>query len=252
MIPLEECEEKMKECLRKYRAVKRMSKTERQQWMTELAKAKENEMKQAIKRSKTLKRRRNKKNPKYMASILKTILSNERMRDIFRRVQYAVGKQRLRDITAVEAQNEEGNWEQVTDQKLITKALVQEYKTKYHQTEDTPPMNQPMVSQIGYLGLGHQTDEILAGRMKRQPGSNRYANMLLTKLKRLDNQLIHPGITRDEYQEGWAKAKERTSSGGAILHFGHCKSMAQDQGMATLDAMFLSSAMKSGYAYSSW
>ena len=252
MIPLEECEEKMKECLRKYRAVKRMSKTERQQWMTELAKAKENEMKQAIKRSKTLKRRRNKKNPKYMASILKTILSNERMRDIFRRVQYAVGKQRLRDITAVEAQNEEGNWEQVTDQKLITKALVQEYKTKYHQTEDTPPMNQPMVSQIGYLGLGHQTDEILAGRMKRQPGSNRYANMLLTKLKRLDNQLIHPGITRDEYQEGWAKAKERTSSGGLTVRFGHCKSMAQDQGMATLDAMFLSSAMKSGYAYSSW
>ena len=152
----------------------------------------------------------------------------------------------------MEVPSTQGGWEQITDHDKISQVLAKEYKHKYHQTENTPPMQQPMLSQLGYLGLGHQTKEILAGRHRRHTGNDRYSNMLLSKLQQIDNIPIQPGITREEYQYRWAKAKEKTSSGGTTLHFGHCKSMAQNNGLAQLDAMFLSSAMKSGYSYSSW
>ena len=251
-LTLEESLRKMKESIQQYRRIKLTAQSERQQWMNELASTRVREMQAETKRRKSLKRKGGKKKKHQIATIVKTIISNERMRDIFRRVQYAVGKQRLRGITAVEAQSHQGGWEQITDHDKISIALAKEYKQKYHQTENTPPMQQPMLSQLGYLGLDHQTKEILEGRYRRQVGNDQYSSLLLSKLQQIDNIPIQPGITREEYQNGWKKAKEKTSSGGIILHFGHCKSMAQNDGLAQLEAMFLSSAMKSGYAYASW
>ena len=55
---------------------------------------------------------------------------------------------------------------------------------------------------------------------------NAYASLLLQNL-----QYIHPedplpiGMTTAEYQVGWNKAKEQTSSGGKVIHFGHCKAI---------------------------
>ena len=48
------------------------------------------------------------------------------------------------------------------------------------------------------------------------------------------------------------KAKETKSSGGSIIHFGHCKSMAQDDELSAMEAAFLSIPLRSGYPYHYW
>ena len=48
------------------------------------------------------------------------------------------------------------------------------------------------------------------------------------------------------------KAKEATSSGGLTVRFGHCKSMAQDNQLSSMEAAFLSIPLQSGYPYQGW
>jgi hypothetical protein len=46
--------------------------------------------------------------------------------------------------------------------------------------------------------------------------------------------------------------KERTSAGGAILHFGHCKAIAYDDELSAMEAAFMSIPLRSGYSYQAW
>ena len=59
-------------------------------------------------------------------------------------------------------------------------------------------------------------------------------------------------MSAEEYSQGWKKAKETKSSGGSIIHFGHCKSMAQDNQLSELEASFLSIPLRSGYPLRAW
>ena len=60
------------------------------------------------------------------------------------------------------------------------------------------------------------------------------------------------GISRQDYQSGWKKAKETKSSGGVTIHFGHCKAMAQDDNLSEMESAFLSIPLRSGYPYQYW
>ena len=59
-------------------------------------------------------------------------------------------------------------------------------------------------------------------------------------------------MSAKEYSQGWKKAKETKSSGGTIIHFGHCKSMAQDKQLSEMEAAFLSIPLRSGYPLQAW
>ena len=248
----EQSVENLKKTLRQYRKFKRTATSERHHWLTELAKSREQVLNNRMTNTPHHKKESKRNKKSYLPAIIRNIQSNEKIRNLFRRIKYAVKPQQLQGITAIEVTNSQGQIEQITDVNRMAAALRDEYKRKYHQTENTPPMKQPLLSQIGELGIGRQTEDILRGKFQPKPRSDHYANILMQKLSRIDDKMITPGITTEDYQEGWRKAKERTSSGGTILHFGHCKSMAQDDGLSHLDAMFLSTAMKTGYAYSEW
>ena len=70
-----------------------------------------------------------------------------------------------------------------------------------------------------------------------------YGKFLITKTYQLE---FHPNsINKDG-------AKESKSSGGQIIHFGHCKCMAQDNSLSELEASFLSIPLQSGYPYEYW
>ena len=66
------------------------------------------------------------------------------------------------------AKNDKGEWIEQHDPSNIFRALINEYKAKYHQTERTPPMTTPLVQYLGYLGMGRHSDNVLASRESRK------------------------------------------------------------------------------------
>ena len=101
--------------------------------------------------------------------------------------------------------------------------------------------------------MGPNCNDVLAGNPQTIPAAKPYSMRLLHKLRRIRGyQDIPVGISKQDYQTGWKKAKEATSSCGTILHFGHCKTMAQDDQLAEMEASFLSIPLRSGYPYHAW
>ena len=141
----------------------------------------------------------------------------------------------------VVAPDQSGVWKEITDPKGITSALIKEYRAKYHQTDNTPPMNTPMKQYLGSFGISEGGSEVLEGNLRNIPCLQPYSMRLLQQLRKINNfEPIPIGMSATEYSQGWKKAKETRSSGGTIIHFGHCKSLAQDRQLSEMEASFLS------------
>ena len=253
--PLGEMQQNLREHLKLYRKFKEHNAgITRANWLEDLAIARAQD---AAKKHTSKRRKRttlHQKGPTInTATAIKALKLTESMRKMYRRINHVVGKNRFNGITMVMAKNGRGEWEQVTDHATINRALIDEYRRKYHQTENTPPMTPPMVNQIGYLGIGSPAQQVLHGTFRPHHSMDRYASLLLKNLTYINQYDPLPaGITTRQYQQGLKKAKEKTSSGGKVIHFGHCKSIAEDYDLASMDAAFLSLAMRSGYAYHAW
>ena len=137
---------------------------------------------------------------------------------MYRRIYHAVGKQRMKGVTMVLEQNNEGDWIERNTPHEIFQALTKEYHAKYHQTEKTPPMRTPMVQMLGFLGTNKLSNQILDGHLESVPGLHQYSRRLLKKLWKIPNYKDIPvRISSKQYQQGWRKAKESKSSGGQII-----------------------------------
>ena len=73
------------------------------------------------------------------------------------------------------APNKDGQWKECHEPDEIFAALIKEYKAKYHQTENTPPMTYPLQHYLGYLGNKQASLEVLDGRLPPIPGIRPYS-----------------------------------------------------------------------------
>ena len=143
---------------------------------------------------------------------LKALIHIEATWTLFRRIHSAVGKDRMQGVSMVIAPDHQGVWSERHEPEEIFKALIAEYKAKYHQTETTPPMTYPVVNYLGFLGDSPNCLDVLNGTLPSIPNIHPYSQRLLTKLQRIDEyQDIPVGISKQDYQEGWKKAKETKS-----------------------------------------
>ena len=234
-------ESELKKSCRQYKLAKKSAYNTRRKWLHDLAEARSQQEKNT------------KSDDENLAKHIRQIRQVESTRRMFRRIKRSVGKTRMSGVSMIQVPDEYGRWVEVTDHQLMVDALIKEYYAKYHQTEATPPMTYPLRHFLGYLGIGHNAQSVLNGKLPQLPGISPYALRLLKKLKRIESfQTIPVGISTKDYQNGWKKAKEATSSGGLTVHFGHCKAMAQDSQLSSMEAAFLSIPLRSGYPYLRW
>ena len=261
---LEEICEEARNAYKAYRVLCQTSEASRKTWLASLAEARAEE----ASRLKRLK----KKNPrkrvgnaeilqdnKANANEIRNLMARERTRKIFSRIRMSVGKENLAALSTIsvpDVVNQDGTtaWKEISKHDDIVEALIVEHTNKYHQTEGTPPMSFPVQRQIGYLGIGEEADKILQGQYERANGTDDFSAILLKALSRVNptQDELRVGITGKEFTEGWNKIKERTSSGGSICHFGHCKAMAKDEQLAEMEAAFLSFPLRTRYSYNYW
>ena len=244
----------LKRSFKNYKQAKKSSISTRRQWLEELAEARSNQEAASLKKSTRRKKKSTVQSAESnIAKHIRTILHVKHTRRMFRRIKGSVGKSRMSGVSMIQIQDDQGRWVEVTDHNQMVNALIQEYYSKYHQTESTPPMTYPLRHYLGYLGTGSNANSVLLGQTPSLPGLSPYTDRLLKKLQRIDSyEPIPVGISTQDYQDGWKKAKEATSSGGLTVHFGHCKAMAHDHELSSMEAAFLSIPLRSGYPYKDW
>ena len=114
---------------------------------------------------------------------------------------------------------------------------MEENKQKFLQTNNTPYMQEPLFSLLG-LGTTSSCKEILNNTFRAPTKADQYTTELLHCLRRHPNspQKIDTVITKEVFQEGWTKMKERTAAGISGLHFGQMKACAQSDQLANFEA----------------
>jgi hypothetical protein len=99
-----------------------------------------------------------------------------------------------------------------------------------------------------------EANDILQGRNLRRPGTDDASATLLHHLKNVQGLTdeLPIGMSTKDYQDGWRRMKERTSSGGNILHSGHCKALTHDDDLSAMEAASISIPLCSGYVFKAW
>lgn len=180
----------------------------RSNWLTQLAKARaEAEWKQKEKAKRTNKylkaSTRKAKQPKKIqaatSSQIKSLQSEETSRKIWRRIRRAVGKNNMSGISLIQVPHQDPNnpdrviLKDITDKQDITTILMDVHERKYRQTENTAPMMEPVVSQLGYLGTSPECHRILQGEHEPKPSTKTEMTLFLQNLKKqVPNTRLEP------------------------------------------------------------
>jgi hypothetical protein len=108
-------------------------------------------------------------------------------------------------------------------------ACFQENETRFSQSEQTPPMQDLTISDIGYLADTQEAEEILKGSYEAPQGTDKYMKELLNDMHM--PQVIQDGIKNHgfistkispaENRQGWTKRKLASAepSGLTMNHY---------------------------------
>ena len=187
--------------------------------------------------------------------ILKQLISHETIRNMFRKIK-AILKNNRSGVTTVEAQDEEGQWQVITDKANIEHECIKENIKRMTQAVQSPTMLQSQINLLGWKADSPLAQDILNGTYTNTDGLHPDIIDLIpyistpTAIK--NAPAISTQITTDEYKWAWHRSREFTSCGRSGLHFGHFRASSEDRDLCELDKWFIETALRTGYSLSRW
>ncbi len=156
-------------------------------------------------------------------NILKQLQQREQQRSLARQLHRIKGsvKRGLNELQVLQ----EGQWVTVTDKLAIEQECIVEGKKRFVQANNTPCLSTDQVKLLGWTANTAASSSILRGIVPTALHSDikHIASYLQQTKSVTERPVIDSIMTTEQYVSGWAKAKERTSSGTSGLHFGHFK-----------------------------
>ena len=129
-------------------------------------------------------------------------------------------------------------------------------KSDFRLTESTPPMNEPLLSNLGFLSDTDAAKRILNGTYICPEGVDAYTKNFIASLQitaPIDPADFIPNtVSLQDYQAHWKWSKERTSSSISGLHFGHWKAAAENNFLSELHALFTDIIVSTSYSPFRW
>jgi hypothetical protein len=140
-------------------------------------------------------------------------------------------------------------------EKAIVRECLQENKAKYTQCYPTPMLQEPMLSEVGYLGFTEPAQEILQGTYHPPEETNYLTQAFIQELKKpagIELNSCPDTIPVEEHIQAMKKVKENTSSGISGLHYGLWKANAEVGELAAIDATMREIPYRTGYVMKRW
>ena len=129
-------------------------------------------------------------------------------------------------------------------------------KARFSQSENTPPMTEPLMSELGYLADTAASQQTLQGTWQPPPHTDEYAVKLLKQMQ-IPDSIAHlppmsPKVKVSQHINSWRKQKETISSAPQGLHFGHYQAAIHHPKIAKFDAKMQSLPLEHGFLPDKW
>jgi hypothetical protein len=133
---------------------------------------------------------------------------------------------------------------------------MNEGRKRYLQSSITPMMQEPLLSDFGYLGMTQAADAVLDGTYVPPPAVDEMTKKFLSHLKRPDLGTVIPALnhlfTTDDFINSWKRMRSTTSSSPFSPLFTDFIAGCSDRETAALDAAMANIPLMTGYRPVSW
>ena len=135
----------------------------------------------------------------------------------------------------------------------MVQACAKEGITRFSQSEQTPFLTEPLLSDFGYLGDSPATQQVLEGIYHIPPNTDPYARKLIACLRRSPLlPCISKSISTQDHIQAWNKARPNTAShpGGPL--YSDIIAGTKDNEIAAFDAATANLPLYDGFVNSNW
>jgi hypothetical protein len=227
----------LKDACKSYKAAKKLASLWRNDFLDNLAQAKAE---------------KNGTDPKNETNAL---IHLEKQRRQARNIKRMRGKLGSVQVTKVYQTDEDGTKTVCETQTTMVQAFFKENNTRFSQTESTPPMQMPLIDDLGYLAETDKAKQVLDGNYDPLMSVDSYTRELLHELRRPEvirqKGDIRTTITSEEHVLGWKRTKEKSAepSGPSMAAI---KSASQDNILSGIDTFMRNIPYVKGFAPRSW
>ncbi len=143
-----------------------------------------------------------------------------------------------------------------TEMDTVEHLIMENNAAQFWLTEDTPPMQEPLLLHLRYLANATAAQQILDGTYVCPPEVDDVTwefflclqwPPLVSATDRIDTS-----FSRKDFQAYWKKTWECTSSSISGLHFGHYKVATKNDRLSEMHAVSNNIAVNSGYSPKWW
>ena len=143
-----------------------------------------------------------------------------------------------------------------SDKDTVEQKIMENNKSRFQLMESTPPMNESLLSNLGFLSDTDTAKRILNGTYICPEGVDAYTKNFIASLQITAPinlaDFIPNTVSLQDYQAHWKPSKERTSSSISGLHFGHWKAAAESNFLSKLHALFTDIIISTSYSPIRW
>ena len=182
------------------------------------------------------------------STIVKNLIALENQRAMYRKLAAVYNKAKDVSTKSITVSTPQGS-KVITEQKEMEKAIIQENRHKYHQTEDTCPfMKNPLKADFGPLGKGPKTEEALKGLYNNTNSQSVQTEKFIELCRIPQAELVVNPLTRslDYFCNSWKKMREQTTS--RDTHFGHYKAALENNKIMNMHYQLAEIPFRSGYS----
>ena len=182
-------------------------------------------------------------------------LRHERVRDNNRRMRHVLGRKRAGAVIRIGV-GEGAEYIELSEKEVVEMKIMENNTKRFRLTENTPPMQEPLLSDLGYLGDTPEAEMIMDGTYVCPPGVDEYTQDFFQCLRR--PEWIAPGsqirttFTKEDFQAYWKAVSEWISSSISGLHFGHYKAVIKNDYISEIHAVFTDIAVNAGFSLPRW
>jgi len=185
------------------------------------------------------------------------IISRERDRAFWRRLNWALGAKRGNSVSAVQVEDGEGGIIEYTTQPEVQNALWREvHRTRYHMAEEAPICQGKLRGMFGYNADTVAARAVLDRKFEFSDefheATRRICESVADFRETIPQDSVDRIITREIWQQKWKKKREETSSSVSKLHFGHYITGADSDTISDFHALKVSLALVHGIAIGRW
>ena len=160
----------------------------------------------------------------------------EEQTSAFQKLRTTMKDQQHGALNGVETPNGKGGWNTIFEAERMCQTLIKRNKKHFAQANDTLFADTDRGQHLGRTGTGmianSAVDGTCACKLEELETEVREWLKELRRPKHMPD--INVAISLEDCMKGFKKCKEQTASSPSGCHFGHCKTMTQDDELATL------------------